>query len=476
MDNDNNIYSNALKSETPPESVGKKLQSDAGSVDPLVSAKPLDSSAEPSVQSKVVKTEAFSGYREAEPAVSEPTVTYQAVADDDRRGSTGIKVFFALVSVMLVLVIALAAGFVFGKGNNNDDVLGNSSIVKPDLYSVTDQSLTDCAAVYNNVAPSVVNIAVYNSDGSKSATATGLVYSEDGYIVTNDHIYAEIPSPKFLVTMFNGNEYSAKFVAGDTRSDLAVLKINAVGLTPVKFRNSDEIVVGEQTVAIGCPAGAIKATATVGIISSTATRISTELSSYTMKVIQTSTPINPGSSGGALVDMSSYVVGITSAKLSLSGYENIGYAIPAKNVVNVVDSLIKYGHVEGRGKLGITYTFVDAIVSELNGGLPRGLRISEVATESSFSGKGLRSGDIITHINDTALLSRDIALDIIESTEPGKSLSFTVYHASSKTTEVIYAALLPDNGSSSYTENIFENNKENQLDGIFGNGDSYSDH
>ena len=437
MDNDNNIYSNGCNDEVP--DLSARCESDI--------------------------------------PVSEPTVTYKAVTDDERRSATGIKVFFTLVAVMLALVIALAAGFVFGKGNElKNSVSGDDSVAKPQLHSVESQSLNDCAAVYGAVAPSVVNIAVYNSDGSKSATATGLVYSENGYIVTNDHIYAEIPSPKFLITMFDGTEYFGKFIAGDTRSDLAVLKIEANGLKPVKFRNSDEVVVGEQTVAIGCPAGAVKATATVGIISSTATRISTELSSYSMKVIQTSTPINPGSSGGALTDMSSFVVGITSAKLSISGYENIGYAIPAKMVVNVADSLIKFGHVEGRGKLGISYTFVDSIISDLNGGLPRGLKISEVSVESAFNGKNLKSGDIITHINDVELKNRDVALDIIESTEPGKSLSFSVYHTKSKTTEVIYAALLPDNGSSSYTENIFESNKDNPLDGIFGNGDSYSDH
>lgn len=445
---------------------------------PLESNSPADdASARDAEKFATSDTVAFSAVNEPRNIVSEPTVTYKAVTDDERGTVTGIKVFMSLVAVMLVIVIALTVGFVFGRDNSNRSAaFGDDTVSTPQLHSVSGQSLTDCAAVYGDIAPSVVNIVVYNSDGSKSATATGLVYTENGYIVTNDHIYSEMPSPKFLVTTFDGDEYSAKFVAGDTRSDLAVLKIEASGLKPVKFRNSDEVVVGEQTVAVGCPAGAVKATATVGIVSSTATRISTELSSYSMKVIQTSTPINPGSSGGALADMSSYVVGITSAKLSLSGYENIGYAIPAKTVVSVVSSLIKYGYVEGRGKLGITYTFVDFISSELNGGVPKGLKISEIATESAFGGKNLQVGDIITHINDTELKSRDIALDIIEATEPGKSLSFTVYHTKGKTTEVIYAALLPDNGSSSYTENIFDSNEKNPLEGIFGNGDSYSDH
>lgn len=456
--NNNNIYSNGVEpsdnTEWTPDSAGKSEYTGYNEQAP--------------------ETKAYSGYCEYKADISEPTVAYEAVNDSERRNSTGIKVFFALVAVMMVIVIALTAGFVFGKGKG-DVSYGNTAVSKPELHSVSTDTVSDCVTVYSNVAPSVVNIVVYNSDGSKSATATGLVYSSDGYIVTNDHIYAEIASPKFLVTMYDGKEYFAKFVAGDTRSDLAVLKINATGLKPVSFRNSDEIVVGEQTIAIGCPAGAVKATATVGIISSTATRISTELSTYTMKVIQTSTPINPGSSGGALVDMSSYVVGITSAKLSLTGYENIGYAIPAKTVVNVADSLIRYGYVEGRGKLGITYTFVDTVTSELQGGIPCGLRISEVLRESSFNGKNLRSDDIITHINDTALLNRDIALDIIESTPPGESLSFTVYHTDTKSTEVIYAALLSDNGNSSYTEDIFSENNSGILD-IFGEGDSYSDH
>lgn len=403
----------------------------------------------------------------------EPTVTFNAnpVAETER--NTGIKVFFALIAVVIALVIALASGFVFGKA---DAIYNRGTVSTPSLNSVGSSNLNDFAAVYSKIAPSVVSITVYNSTGTKSSTATGLIYSADGYIVTNDHIYAEIASPKFLVTMYDGREYYAEFVAGDTRSDLAVLKIKANNLTPINFRNSDEILVGEQVAAIGYPAGTVKATATEGIISSQSTRISTELSSYTMKVIQTSTPINPGSSGGALVDMSSYVIGITSAKLSLSGYENIGYAIPSKTVVSVVDSLIKNGHVEGRGKLGITYTFINSVVSDLKGGLPRGLLISEISKESSFSGKNLNTDDIITHINDIELKTRDIALDIIESATPGTSLSFTVYHQDTKQTEVIYAALLQDYGNSSYTENIFGADKNGAFD-IFGDGsDSYSDH
>lgn len=407
---------------------------------------------------------------------SEPTVTFDSPEPHKKHKNTGLKVFFSMIAVTVALVIALVSGFVLGRSAINS---------KPQYSNLVDAApseLTDTATVYKNVVESVVSITVYNDKGDGS-NATGLVYSSNGYIVTNDHIYADVVAPRFLVTMYDGTEYSAKFVAGDTRSDLAVLKVEANDLKPVTFRNSDNIIVGEKVAAIGCPSGMLKATATDGIISLEATRISTENSSYTMKTIQTSAPINPGNSGGALVDMSSYVIGVTSAKLSASisysdivVYENMGYAIPSNTVVSVVDSLIKNGYVEGRGKLGISYTFIDTVMSNLNDGLKRGLYIAEISQESDLSKTSLQVGDIITHINDIEITSRDIALDIIEAAVPGDSLSFTVYHAKSGETETVYASLLSDKGSSSYSESVLDSNGSQNNNIYDEDADSYSDH
>ncbi len=384
-------------------------------------------------------------------AVSEPTVTFDAVKEPKNESSKmGIKVFFAMLAVVVMLVAAVAVGYVFGK---SDYYVNNNSTPTP-FQSKSDADMADSITVYNNVSPSVVNIFIYNEKGT--ASASGVVYTSDGYIVTNDHIYSEIASPRFLVVFSDGTEYEAEFVAGDTRSDLAVLKIEAQNLKPAVFGNYNELVTGEQVVAIGYPSGAgVEAIFTSGTISSRGIRVR-GTSSYTTKMIQTDTPINPGNSGGALVNMYSQVVGITSAKLAGTQYDSVGYAIPSSTVIKVVDSLIKNGYVEGRGKLGITYTEVDSVISRVED-IPTGLLIQEVTANSDLSGKGIKKGDIITHINDIEIKRADTALDIIDSTKPGESMSFTVYDQKTKTSTKVYGVLIPDEGNSSYTKSLTNN-------------------
>lgn len=383
-----------------------------------------------------------------EPTTSEPTVTFDAV-HQQKASSVGIKVFFAMLAVVVLLIAAVAVGYVFGKS----DYFTPQNNMQVKIQSKEDVEAVDSITVYNNLSPSVVNIYIYNS--KSSASASGVVYTEDGYIVTNDHIYSDIDSPRFLVVFADGTEYDAAFVAGDTRSDLAVLKIEAKGLKPATFGVYEELVTGEQVVAIGYPSGAgVEAIFTSGTISSKGIRVR-GTSSYTTKMIQTDTPINPGNSGGALVNMYSQVVGITSAKLAGSQYDSVGYAIPSNTVIKVVDSLIENGYVKGRGKLGITYTEINTVISKIEG-LPTGLQIAEVTPNSDLYGKGIEKDDIITHINDVEIKRADIALDIIDATEPGETMSFTVYDPETKTPKTVYGVLILDEGNSSYKTSLSE--------------------
>ena len=408
---------------------------------------------------------------EKEPSEGEPTVRFDTVEKTALQNTnTGIKVFFALISVIVMLIIAVSVGYIFGKKTEDT----SQNYLPPNTFETKGDSteLSSYSEVFDKTKSSVVCITVYNDSQGAKGYASGVIYTSDGYIITNDHIYSGIVSPKFLVRLSDGTEYKAKFIAGDTRSDLAVLKIDAKGLTAVSFGSYDEVVVGEEVVAIGYQSGAGEdAILTVGTVSSTCIRVTTT-SLYSTKMLQTDTPINPGSSGGALVNMYSQVIGITSAKLVGSVYDSVGYAIPSSTVVKIVDSLIKNGYVEGRGKLGITYTVIDAISAEsLN--LPRGLLVSDITEDSDLSGKNISKNDIITHINDIEITRSNIALDIIESTLPGQSMSFTVYHPSTKTTETIYASLIPDQGSSSYSNEIVPET-DNPLNS--GDSDFYSDH
>ena len=401
----------------------------------------------------------------------EPTVTFSTVTEADKQSSNGIKVFFSIIAVAVLLVIAVSTGFIFGKNTSNS--------IKPPVFNTTSLNnkvenafTSDYTKIFNSVKDSVVSITVWTEKKGAVSSASGVIYKENGYIVTNDHIYSDVSSPKFLVTLANGKEYDAEFIAGDTRSDLAVLKIDATGLKTAVFGNSAEVVIGEQVVAVGFPSGAgTLPILTNGIISSNGLRVTTT-SSYSTKMLQTNTAINPGSSGGALVNMYSQVIGITSAKLAGEEYDSVGYAIPSVTVVNIVDSLIKNGYVADRGRLGITYTEVDYIYSKAQN-MPRGIYIQSVSEDSDFVGK-LKKGDIITHVNDIEITDSEILLDIIEQTKPGSTLSFTVKRSSGEV-ESVFGVLIADKGSSSYKNSL---DTLPEINNPFGNkdNDSYSDH
>ena len=165
--------------------------------------------------------------------------------------NNGVKVFVSILCISIAIIIAVLAGFIAGRSINNPTYTDGVSVNKKPI----DVQAYDTETVYSEVAQSVVGITVYNASGTMRSNATGVIYSENGYIVTNDHIYSEIPSPKFIVTMNDLSEYDATFVAGDIRSDLAVLKIDASGLKAATFGDSEEICVGEKTAAVGYSAG-----------------------------------------------------------------------------------------------------------------------------------------------------------------------------------------------------------------------------
>ncbi len=402
-----------------------------------------------------------SGYSNTQPQFGD-TVRFESIASQtQQRSNTGLKVFFSMIAVVIALIIALSAGYILGSKKGSGYGYGKN--VTTSLANKEDSQYNlDMSVVFNNVNPSVVGISVFSNSELKGY-ASGVVYTSDGYIVTNDHIYADVPSAEFVVTLYDGATHTAKFIAGDTRSDLAVLKIDTNGLKAATFGNYDQVVTGEQVISIGYPQGATaKAVLTAGTVSSANIRF-TSTTSYSMKMIQTDAAINPGNSGGALVNMYSQVIGIPSVKLTSTSYDNVGYAIPSSTVVKVADSLIKNGYVEGRGKLGISYTAIDSVLAKVQV-IPSGLQIAEITIDSELKDKGIKIGDIITHINDVQITDSSVALDIIESTAPGVTMSFTVYNIDKKTSQTVYASLLPDQGNSSYTEAVTDEKLPNSSD------------
>lgn len=344
--------------------------------------------------------------------------------EDYQPMSKGLKLFCVIMAAVVVLTASTAAGYFMGRSSVSRSYIGSN--VDVDLAAKptnTDQSTP--AQVYAQVNESVVGIRIYNEAGEMS-DASGVIYTKDGYVVTNDHIYSEIGAPKFKVFTHDGTEYDAVYVAGDTVSDLAVLKIeNGKNFKVAEFGDSEQLVNGESVVAIGRPSDATdNSSITSGVISLTKRRVKTT-SSYTARLIQTDSAINPGSSGGALVNMYGQVVGITSSKLAGVEYDAIGFAIPTKTMKRVVEQLISEGKVTDRAKLGITYQEVNSVTAEIENYAAVGLLVVSVGEDSDVYQK-IGEGDIITHVNGRAITNDDIVLDVIEDCKAGDTISLTV--------------------------------------------------
>lgn len=373
--------------------------------------------------------------------------------EDYKPMGKGLKIFCVIMAVVVALTATTAAGYFMGRSSVSNGYIGGS--VEVDLAAKpTDADPNTPAQVYAMVNESIVGIRVYNDAGQMS-DASGVIYSEDGYIVTNDHIYSEIGAPKFKVFTHDGTEYDAVFVAGDTVSDLAVLKIeNGKNFKVAEFGDSAQLINGESVVAIGRPSDATdNSSITSGIISLTRRRVKTT-SSYTASLIQTDSAINPGSSGGALVNMYGQVIGITSSKLAGVEYDAIGFAIPTKTMKRVAEQLISNGKVVDRAKLGITYTEVNSVTAEIQNYAAAGLLVVSVGEDSDVYGK-IGEGDIITHVNGIHITNDDIVLDVIEDCKAGDTISLTVLLSNGN--EVDFDVKLRANISeSSYMDTISE--------------------
>lgn len=376
--------------------------------------------------------------------------------------SRGLKLFALIMAAVILLTGVSVTGYFLGRNSISYGTRKNVNLNLAAKPKETDEMTA--AEVYDKVNASVVGITVYNTAGNGSQ-ASGVFYSADGYIVTNDHIYSEVGAPKFKVYTSDGKEYDAKYIAGDQVSDLAILKIDASGLTPAQFGNSDEIICGENVVAIGRPSDAAHASSiTKGIISSTARRVKTT-SNYSAKLIQTDSAINPGSSGGALVNMYGQVIGITSSKLAGVSYDSVGYAIPTKTMKRICEELISKGKVVSRAKLGITYTAINSVSAEINGYDYIGLYIASVAEDSDLFGK-VNAGDVITRINGIEVTSDDVVLDIIEESSAGDKVSVTVVSKTGKES-TFDITLKANTGESSYSSEINSDSSSGNSGGTF---------
>lgn len=305
----------------------------------------------------------------------------------------------------------------------------------------TNNSYT-AAKASEKVSNSVVGILCYSDDVPDQADTTtassqgsGIIFSQDGYVITNAHVIGNSKTAYAIrVVTSDGKVYKAGVVGYDSRTDIAVLKMDdAKGLTPATFGDSSQLEVGQDIIVVGNPGGLdYQNTTTKGVISALDRKLST--SSLT-KYIQTDAAINPGNSGGPLVNYYGQVVGITTSKIVSETYEGMGFAIPSQTVKSIVDTLIKNGYVEGRVKIGISGIAVTSDQAS-NYNIPQGIYVQSIVSGGPCDGTSLEEGDIITEVDGETITSFADVYAILETHKPGDKIKVKYYSSSSGDGEV----------------------------------------
>lgn len=305
----------------------------------------------------------------------------------------------------------------------------------------TNNSYT-AAKASDKVSDSVVGILCYSDDVPDQADTTtassqgsGIIFSQDGYVITNAHVIGNSKTAYAIrVVTSDGKVYKAGVVGYDSRTDIAVLKMDdAKGLTPATFGDSSQLEVGQDIIVVGNPGGLdYQNTTTKGVISALDRKLST--SSLT-KYIQTDAAINPGNSGGPLVNYYGQVVGITTSKIVSETYEGMGFAIPSQTVKSIVDTLVKNGYVEGRVKIGISGIAVTSDQAS-NYNIPQGIYVQSIVSGGPCDGTSLKEGDIITEVDGETITSFADVYAILETHKPGDKIKVKYYSSSSGDGEV----------------------------------------
>ncbi|MCI9016002.1 MAG: trypsin-like serine protease [Clostridia bacterium] len=325
---------------------------------------------------------------------------------------------------------------------NNSNTL-NNSLTQISLSDFSNTSIN----VANTVRPSIVGIQVeytINSPFSRTSTGkaegSGIIITEDGYILTNNHIinssssdsYYEISKAnKVIVYLYNDETpYEAKIIGTDEQTDLAVIKIEKSNLSPATLGNSDNVKVGEFSMAIGNPLG-MQSSVTSGIVSAVNRKV-TDSDGKTYTLIQTDAAINSGNSGGALVNANGEVIGINTLKLSGTGIEGMGFAIPINSTKDIYEQLVQYNKVK-RPYIGITGIDLDQKTADYNK-LVIGVYVKQVEDFSSAQKAGIKPGDVIIEANGTKITTMEELNEIKNKQKIGDTMTVKINRNSQELT------------------------------------------
>ena len=376
-----------------------------------------------------------------------PVQPQDAQPPKKKKKFNGKRVARSAVALVLAAAMGFAGGFVGAKFGGSGKVVIQQ--VAPsstaDSASGSDSSITAASSsgssltteqVADLVSPSVVVITTeqvvysqwswYGQNQVESGAGSGVIISSDGYILTCAHV---VDGASTITVTIGDKDYTATLVGEDTTSDIAVIKIDADGLTPATVGNSDSLKVGQSVMAVGNPLGELGGTVTGGMISALNRSVTIQGSSSvnTMSLIQMDASVSPGNSGGGLFNMNGELVGIVNAKSSSSDAEGLGFAIPINDAIKVAQELLENGYVTGRPYLGITYLAVtDAQTASQLGVNAYGVYVVEVVKGGPAEKAGLQAGDRIVSVDGTEIASKDDLGTLMQKHTAGDTLSITI--------------------------------------------------
>ncbi len=376
-----------------------------------------------------------------------PQYTRPVKVKKEKRGTAWVLVASVIISAAVGFGGGMLANYF---GNRNDvieEVVENSNVTIEQL-AAADSSAFNAAAVAAVGMDSVVEITTETMSRNNlimgqyvtTGAGSGVIISEDGYIVTNNHVING--ASKITVRTRDGKEFPASIVGFDERTDLAVIKVETNGLHTAKYGASGNLVVGQRVLAIGNPLGELGGTVTEGIISALDREV--QIEGQSMTLLQTDASVNPGNSGGGLFDGAGNLVGIVNAKSSGSGIEGLGFAIPIDTAREVIDELINNGYVSGRAEAGIEITYVDEQTAFLYRMGDGGVYISAIIRGSAAEEAGLQAGDRIISIDGKEIKENQEAIDVIQGHKAGETVEFKIERkGEKKTIKVVLGEMKP---------------------------------
>ena len=357
-----------------------------------------------------------------------------------RRKHSGGRIARGAVALVLAAAMGFAGGFVGARVGNTGNKVVIQQVERTDSSAASGTAVSSSgmttSQVSEMVSPSVVVITTeqvvysqwswYGQNQVESGAGSGVIISSDGYILTCAHV---VSGASQITVTIGDTDYTATVVGEDDTSDVAVLKIDATGLTPATVGDSDSLSVGDSVLAVGNPLGELGGTVTSGIVSALNRSVTIQgtSSTNTMSLIQMDASVSPGNSGGGLFNMNGELIGLVNAKSSSSDAEGLGFAIPINDAIQVAQDLLENGYVSGRPYMGITYIAVtDAQTAAQLNVNAYGVYVVDVVQGGPADKAGLKAGDRIVSVDGTEIAQKDDLGTLLQQHTAGDPLSITV--------------------------------------------------